>query len=88
MSRSAVLTLFVVALMAALIALSLRGVRQARCEVCITFKGQTVCREGEGRTKEEAQRTAAEACCAVLPTEGMAERIKCSQSEPSSLQCY
>jgi len=88
MSRTVVLTLFVVIVVAGLIAVSLRGVREARCEVCITFKGQTVCREGEGRTKEEAQRTAAEACCAVLPTEGMAERIKCSQSQPTSLQCY
>ena len=87
MSRGSILTLAVVALAAGLIALSMRDVRQVECEVCIEFKGEEVCRKGAGRTREDAQRTAAEACCAVLPASGMAERIKCADSEPKSLVC-
>ena len=55
MSKSAMLTLLVVLLVGGLIAISLRGVREAHCEVCITFKGETACRSGEGRTQEDAQ---------------------------------
>ena len=87
MSKSVWLGLCVVAGVVALIVIGLRGVDQHRCEVCITYGGQTVCRTGEGRTRDDAQRSAAESCCAVLPTGNMAERIKCSQSEPSRLEC-
>jgi hypothetical protein len=87
MSRGSLITLVVVLLAAGLIALSMRGVQQVQCKVCITFNGEEACREGVGRTQEDAQRTAAEACCAVLPASGMSERIKCSDSEPTSLEC-
>jgi hypothetical protein len=87
MSRGSILTLAVIVLVAGLIALSMRGVQQIECEVCITFNGEKACAKGAGRTQEDAQRTAAEACCAVLPTSGMAERIKCADSEPTSLSC-
>lgn len=87
MSRGSILTLAVVLLAAGLIALSMRGVQQVECEVCIEFNGQEACRKGVGRTQEDAQRTASEACCAVLPASGMTERIKCADSEPTSLVC-
>jgi hypothetical protein len=86
-SKSAILGIGTTILLIGLIAISMRGVRQVQCEVCITFKGETACRVGEGRTREDAQRTAAESCCAVLPASGMAERIQCSKSEPTSLSC-
>ena len=57
------------------------------CEVCITFKGETVCRTGQGRTRADARQTAATAACAVLPTDGMADRVKCADTEPSSITC-
>jgi hypothetical protein len=87
MSKAAILSLIFTALVAALVIYSLRGVTQATCEVCITFKGQKECRTGQGRTKEEAIRKATDACCAVLPTNGMAERVQCSQTEPTSVSC-
>ena len=87
MSRSLILGLFVLALVGGLVALGLRGVKQKTCEVCITFEGETACRTGVGRTQEEAVRAAAESCCAVLPAGNMAERIRCSQSEPTTLVC-
>ena len=87
MSKSAILGLFVVAGVVVLAVIGLRDVDRHRCEVCITFGGETVCRTGEGRTREDAQRSAAESCCAVLPTGNMAERIKCAQSVPTRLNC-
>ena len=87
MSRGSILTLVVVALAAGLIAFSMRGVQEVECEVCVTFNGESACARGVGRTQEDAQRTATEACCAVLPTSGMAERIRCGDSEPTSIVC-
>lgn len=86
MSRATVLSLFFLVLVAFLILASLQGIRQASCEVCIEWNGQEVCRTGEGRTEEDAQRTATESACAVLAS-GMTERIRCSQSPPSRLDC-
>jgi hypothetical protein len=87
MSRATILSLVFLLLVGALIAYSLTGVNEVSCEVCITFKGQSECRTGKGRTQEDAVRSATEACCAVMPTSGMSERVKCSQTPPSSLSC-
>lgn len=87
MSKGAILGLLVTAMVVGLIAWSIQGVKEVTCEVCITFKGETVCRTGQGRTQADAQRTAAESACAVLPAAGMAERIRCADQEPSSLSC-
>jgi hypothetical protein len=86
-SKSLILGLFVVVGVVILAVIGLRDVDRHRCEVCITFRGETACRTGEGRTREDAQRSAAESCCAVLPTASMAERIQCSQSVPTRLNC-
>ena len=56
------------------------------CDVCIEFKGRTLCRTASGVTREEAQRTATDVACALLATtrtEGMA----CSKTPPKSIEC-
>ena len=56
------------------------------CDVCIEFKGRTLCRSASGATREEAQRTATDVACALLAstrTEGMA----CSRTPPKSIEC-
>lgn len=56
------------------------------CDVCIEFKGTTLCRSASGVTREEAQRTATEVACALLAStrsEGMA----CSRTPPKSVEC-
>ena len=56
------------------------------CNVCIEFKGNTLCRTASGATREEAQRTATDVACALLAstrTGGMA----CSRTPPKSLDC-
>lgn len=87
MSKPAILSIAFTILVVALVLYSLRGVTQVTCEVCITYKGQQECRTGQGRTRDEAVDKAAEACCAVMPTSGMAERIQCADSEPTSVSC-
>jgi len=87
MSRVGVATLIFVALVGVLIWYSMAGVTEVTCEVCITFKEQTECRTGRGRTREDAMRTATESACAVMPTANMAERVLCSKTEPTSVSC-
>jgi hypothetical protein len=87
MSKSAIMSIAFTILVAGLIFYSMRGVTQVTCEVCITWKGQKECRTGQGRTREEAITKATEACCAVMPTDGMAERIQCSDTVPTSVSC-
>lgn len=86
MSRATVLSLFFLLLVAVMILASLQGIRQATCEVCIEWNGQEACRTGEGRTEEDARRTATESACAVLAS-GMTERIRCASSPPTKLEC-
>lgn len=86
MSKTAIISLIFLALVAVLVVTSLTGVHEVTCEVCITFNGQTVCRTGQGRTREDAQRTATESACAMLAT-GMDQRIECGKTEPSSMSC-
>ena len=86
MSKFAVLSLVFFALVAVMVFVSLRGVNAATCDVCITFKGQTECRTGQGRTKEEAIDKARDAACAVM-TNGMEEVVRCGSIEPTSTSC-
>lgn len=64
---------------------SMRAV-QAECELCVSFRGQRVCRSGSGATEDEAQRAAQRAACAVLAV-GMDESIACSNASPEALRC-
>lgn len=57
------------------------------CEVCMTFRGQTQCREAVGKTPEEATRTATDNACAMLGARGMSLSIECSNTPPVSAEC-
>jgi hypothetical protein len=70
-----------------LIALSVRTSFQHACEVCMTFRGNTACREALGRTAAEATRTATDNACAVLGATGMTLSIECSNTAPDSVAC-
>ncbi len=56
------------------------------CEVCVTFKGRTACREAYGKTAEEATRTAADNVCGVIAS-GMTDSISCQNTPPDSVAC-
>ncbi len=57
------------------------------CEVCMTFRGRTECREAAGRTAEEAQRTATDNACSLLGARGMTMSIECTNTPPTSASC-
>jgi hypothetical protein len=57
------------------------------CEVCMTFRGQSLCREAVGRTPEEATETATDNACALLGARGMALSIECSKTAPDTVTC-
>lgn len=56
------------------------------CEVCVTFKGRTACREAFGKTAEEAMRTAADNACGVI-ARGMTDAIACQNTPPDRVTC-
>lgn len=59
---------------------------QSRCEVCLEFNGEQVCRRGAGPTREEAQQAAQESACGGN-ARGMSEVIACRNAVPVSVQC-
>jgi hypothetical protein len=70
---------FILAFLAAM-AYSTFGNRGFRCEVCMTFNGQTICRNGAGPTQEAAERGARDGACTDL-THSMTELVRCQSSE-------
>ncbi len=57
-----------------------------RCEVCITFNGQQVCRTVEGPTEAEARSAVVNNACAVLAA-GVTETLACERTVPDRLRC-
>ncbi len=75
--------LFIAGIIAAMIALTPHSAR-FNCEVCMSYQGRTVCRNGGGDTKEAAQRVATDTACTDL-TSGMTQLLQCQSSQPASL---
>ncbi|MFQ6045788.1 MAG: hypothetical protein ACE5PT_05420 [Gemmatimonadales bacterium] len=81
--------LLLVAAIAVLLGFLVRGslkVVQAECEVCVEFRGVETCRTGSGATREDAERAARRAACAVMAF-GMDASIACQNQRPKTLQC-
>lgn len=74
---------FMVAFIAAMLLLTPRSARFT-CEVCMTFQGRTVCRNGGGETRESARRVATDTACTDL-TSGMTPLLQCQSSRPASV---
>ena len=72
--------LFVVVVIGALVYTS-GGNNSFRCEVCVTFEGRTVCRNGGAPTKMEAERIAADTACTDL-SRGMTSLMQCQNNAP------
>jgi len=61
-----------------------RGNAKFRCEVCITFEGRTVCRNGAAPTEEGAIRVASDTACTDL-TSGMTSLMQCQNNAPRKI---
>ena len=75
-----------VAVLAALVLYASSGLSRHTCEVCIVYDGAKACRKAEGKTKEEAHRTATDTACAMLAS-GMTDTLKCTATPPESESC-
>jgi hypothetical protein len=84
--RSVIIGAAFVAVLAALVIYASSRLGGHSCEVCITFGGEKACRKADGKTLEEAVRTATDTACAVLAA-GMTETLKCTNTPPSSQSC-
>ena len=56
------------------------------CEVCVTYRGRSQCREAYGKTREEAIRTATDNACGHLAS-GMTSTIECSKTAADKVTC-
>lgn len=65
----------------ALMLLSTRGNAKFRCEVCVTFEGRTVCKNGAAPTQLEAERIASDSACTDLSS-GMTSLVQCQNNAP------
>jgi len=61
------------------------GNRKNRVEVCMEFQGRTMCKVASGPTKDDAQRAATDAACALIAS-GMTDTQQCSHSRPVSVK--
>jgi len=58
----------------------------ATCEVCVTYRGRTVCREAVGARPELARAIALERACSFLAAD-RADRAACLEAPPESVDC-
>jgi hypothetical protein len=71
---------FIAIFIAALIYTS-GGNNTYRCEVCVTFEGRTICRNGAASEKLQAERIAADTACTDLSS-GMTSLMQCQNNAP------
>jgi hypothetical protein len=57
-----------------------------RCSVCLSFRGQEVCRTVDGPTEHEAQMGATTNACAYLAA-GVTDTMACDRTPPTKVDC-
>jgi hypothetical protein len=84
-SRGLVGLVLAVAFVATLVVVTMRETR-VRCEVCVSFRARTACRNVSAVDREQALLGARSAACAVL-SNGVTEGIQCQRTVPVSASC-
>lgn len=79
-------TLAGIALFATLLLWTLLQQAQVECDLCLTFRGRTECRVGQGESEAQAFEAARTAACAVLGS-GVTDAVACGSTQPTSLRC-
>ena len=57
-----------------------------RCSVCLSFRGQDVCRTVDGPTEREARSGATTNACAFLAS-GVTDSLACERTVPTKVDC-
>jgi uncharacterized protein (UPF0333 family) len=86
MKRSTLITLVVVAAIAALFFYMSTARANQECAVCMEFQGRSNCATAAGATAAEATETAHRTACGPL-VRGMNETIACDNRAAVSVQC-
>jgi hypothetical protein len=73
------------AFVAALILVTLRE-SQVRCELCVRFGGQEVCRRASAADRDQAIAMARNTACAVLAG-GVTRGMQCNRVVPHAVRC-
>lgn len=76
---------FLVLFIGAVVYLSTR-IAAFECRVCVTYRGETVCRTAASGTEKAAVESAVTSACSGLAS-GMAESIACGNTPPDSVTC-
>jgi hypothetical protein len=70
----------------AVVVVSSLQVGNARCEVCVEFRGRQACRAVDAATEDEARRGAHTNACALLAS-GVTDSLACERTAESSARC-
>ncbi|MFQ5877372.1 MAG: hypothetical protein ACE5JH_06755 [Acidobacteriota bacterium] len=86
MRRTTRATIVFLALIIAIVVYRSMTITGYECEVCLTFRGTTVCRTAASGTRETSIESAVTSACGTLAS-GMTESIRCQNTEPESVTC-
>ena len=84
--RNTIITILLMAGLAALFWNKTMSAQLATCEVCVEFNGQRNCAKASGSDAKEAARTAHSTACGPVAN-GMNEKIACDGRAPALLRC-
>lgn len=84
--RNPIITILLIAGLAAIFWKKTMAAQVATCEVCVVFNGQRQCSRASGESEKEAARTAHSTACGPVAN-GMNEKIACDSRQPDVLRC-
>ncbi|HYW52104.1 MAG TPA: hypothetical protein VE861_15925 [Gemmatimonadaceae bacterium] len=84
--RNTIITMLLLAGLAALFWQKTMSAQLATCEVCVVFNGQKQCSRASAASAKEATRTAHSTACGPI-SNGMNEKIACDSRPPQLERC-
>ncbi len=84
--RNTIITMLLVAGLAALFWQKTMSAQLATCEVCVVFNGVKQCSKASGASANEAARAAHSTACGPI-SNGMNEKIACDSRPPELQRC-
>jgi len=86
-SRAGIVAAVLFAAIAGFIFWQTASLEAATCEVCMDYRGRSMCRTVGGATAEQARQAAITNACAFLAG-GVTDSMACGRQTPSSERCW
>jgi hypothetical protein len=86
-SRAGIVAGLLFVAIALFIAFQTMSLEAATCEVCIEYRGRSMCRTVGGATEQEARQAAITNACAFL-SGGVTDSMACGRQPPTSERCW